>query len=132
MLIPSSGSSVSSILLYQTFASRSLNGSALSEGIDWITRNKSWVEKQSVEYFFPSTDINFSCMIFSYTSLLPFLSLFFKLIQYLFGIIESVKISMMSTIEKYQKFFIFVPMTTNLFLIKKNDWFFFFHNVFFN
>ncbi len=101
----SSGSSVSSILSYPTRASHNLKGSAFGEGIDWTTRSKSSVEKQSVAYFFPSEAINFSCTIFSYTSLPSFFNLCFKSLQYRFGTVESAKIPITSITEKYHDSF---------------------------
>ncbi|MFH1543122.1 MAG: hypothetical protein ABIE03_01140 [Patescibacteria group bacterium] len=54
-----------------TLANQRLNGSALEDGINWITRNIVSVLAQSVSHIFPSGAGNFNCPIFSDTSKYP-------------------------------------------------------------
>jgi len=82
-------------------ASHNLKGSAFGEGIDCIKRKTSCVSDQSVAYLLPSEALNFSCTIFSYNSLPSLISFFFRSVQYLFGMLLSVKVSIISITEKY-------------------------------
>ena len=81
-----SGSWVSWMRSYATFASQRLNRSALGDGMDWMIRNSVSVFTASVAYIFPSGPGIFSCPILSDNSSKPSSSsLSFKSDQYLLG-----------------------------------------------
>ena len=52
------------IFFFFNFANHNLNGSAFGEGTDWIILKIVSLFAQSVLYFFPSLDNNFSCRHF--------------------------------------------------------------------
>src|SRR3989344_1390103 len=80
---------------------RDMKGSALGEGMDWMSLKSNSVSAQSVSYLLPSEDVNFSCTIFSYNSKPSSFSLILRSDQYLLGIELPVNISITSMIEKY-------------------------------
>lgn len=95
-----SGSCTSFNRSWAICASHNLKGSAFGEGIDCIKRKTSCVSRQSVAYLLPSEALNFSCTIFSYNSPPSLISFFFRSVQYLFGMLLSVKVSIISITEK--------------------------------